>query len=200
MRNVRKSQNGSKVTDRFVLSIFVSCIRDETGDMVVRELQRLRGAVDFTWPPPDRFPGDVDLIVADLVDHMADRLPWVPGEATAALLVMLPAQETYDRREVTNCSPDAVVPRPFAAHAFRAAVDVARNQFHYIHRLRSRIARLDENLRASRDIERAKAIVKTLRGMDDNEAYAFIRHQAMERRVTVAAYASAIIDSHDMLN
>lgn len=181
------------------MSVIVSCERDQGGELAVRELQRARAVVSFVPPHPQLFPGDVDLIVTDFVSGLIDRLPWMPGEATAALLVLLPAHDGYDRKEVVDCTPDAVLGRPFTAHLFRTAVDVALSQFHYIQRLRLRIARLDENLKASREIERAKAILMARRELDEKAAYAFIRKQAMERRTTVAAVATAIIDSHEVL-
>ena len=182
------------------ISAFVSCERDDSAELVVRELQRLRAIVSFAWPQPAEFPGDVDLIVVDIADRIADRLPWMPGEATAALILLLPRTDAYDRQQVAHCTPDAVLGRPFPAHLFRTTLHVAMQQFQYIRRLRSRIARLDQNLKATREIERAKAILMARRQLDEDEAYAFIRKQAMERRTTVAAVASAIVDGHAMLS
>ena len=186
--------NGASIT------AFVSCERDESAELAVRELQRLRAVVSFAWPQPNEFPGDVDLIVADITDRIVDRLPWMPGEAKAALIVVLPRADGYDRQQVAHCTPDAVLGRPFSAHLFRSVLQVAMQQFQYIRRLRTRIARLDENLKATREIERAKAILMDRRHLDEDEAYAFIRKQAMERRTTVAAVASAIVDGHAVLS
>jgi AmiR/NasT family two-component response regulator len=181
------------------ISAFVSCERDESGELAVRELQRLRAAVSHAWPHPAAFPADVDLIVADFADHIADRLPWMPGEATAALILILPRADGYDRRQVGHCTPDAVIGRPLVAHVFRTTLQVAMQQFQYIRRLRTRISRLDDNLKSSREIERAKAILMNLRQLNEDQAYAFIRKQAMERRTTVAAVAAAIVDGHAVL-
>jgi AmiR/NasT family two-component response regulator len=76
---------------------------------------------------------------------------------------------------------------------------LARSQFRYEQRLRSKIERLDENLRSMRTVERAKAILMETRRMPENEAYAFIRRQAMDRRVSASAVAGAIVDSFELL-
>ena len=78
-------------------------------------------------------------------------------------------------------------------------VALARSQFDYTRRLRDRIERLDENLRTIRNVERAKAILISARGMNDEAAYKFLRSQAMDRRTTVNAIATAIIDSFELL-
>ena len=166
--------------------------------------------MSFAWPQPSEFPGNVDLIVADITDRIVDRLPWMPGEAKAALILVLPRADGYDRQQVAHSTPDAVLGRPFTAHLFRTALQVAMQQFQYIRRLRAQIARLDENLKATREIERAKAILMDRRYLDEEEAYAFIRKQAeayafirkqaMERRTTVATVAAAIVDGYVVLS
>ncbi len=75
---------------------------------------------------------------------------------------------------------------------------IARDRFHYIRRLKKRIDRLDETLRSTRDIERAKQMLMTSRDLSEQEAYDYLRRRAMKQRVSIAALASAVVDS-DML-
>jgi AmiR/NasT family two-component response regulator len=180
--------------------MLVAAEPDSEGQLLIRELQRLRCIVTHVWPIPDRLPGDVDVILAAYSEMLHERLPWVPGEATAALVVLLPQRGGYDVKTLRNCGPDAVLFRPWQMHHIVAAVEIARNQYQYIKRLRSRISRLDENIRAVRDIERAKTILVETRKMSEEDAYAFLRTQAMERRVSVAALASAFVDSYALVN
>lgn len=186
--------------DSSALSILVCCERDGEGDMLMREFGRTRARVTHMSPMPRPLPPDFDVIVADFSEGLADQLPWMPGEASAALILLLPQHGRYDERRVRDCSPDGVLFRPLQPHMVRTVLLTARSHFSYIRRLSTRIARLEEHLRAMRDIERAKTILMTSRQLGEDEAYAFIRQQAMERRITVAAYASAIIDSHKLLN
>jgi hypothetical protein len=55
----------------------------------------------------------------------------------------------------------------------------ARANFSIEHGLRARINRLDETLRSFRSVERAKNILMEKRKLDDEEAYHFMRRQAM---------------------
>jgi AmiR/NasT family two-component response regulator len=76
---------------------------------------------------------------------------------------------------------------------------LARAQFLYERRLRSRIDKLDETLRAFRSVERAKTILMQTRKLDEEEAYHFMRRQAMSRRISITAVAAAIVDSNELL-
>lgn len=180
--------------------ILVSVEPDDEGQFLVRELRRLRGEVRTLWPPPDRFPADAGMIVAAHEDRLVDRLPWVPGEASAALVLVLPQQEGYRLESLLACSPDGLLYRPFQGHQIRTVTIMAREQHLYLHRLRSRIGRLEDTIRAARDIEHAKSILMALRKVDEEEAYAILRRQAMRKRVSIAAVAISVIDSSDILN
>ena len=89
--------------------------------------------------------------------------------------------------------------RPFTTGTVLTSLAIARAQFLYEQRLRTRIDKLDETLRAFRSVERAKNILMEKRNLDEEEAYHFMRRQAMSQRISIGAVAAPIIDSHDIL-
>lgn len=181
------------------LEIVAACRRDEEGDALARELARSRGRVRRLWPLPARLPEDADILYCELVPELPHCLPWVPGQPTAALVAVMPAVQSPDLKLLRNCAPHAVLHRPFTAATVLTSLALARAQFLYERRLRSRIDKLDETLRAFRSVERAKTILMQTKKLDEDEAYHFMRRQAMNRRVSISAVAAAIIDSHDVL-
>ncbi len=181
------------------LSVLVAAERDAQVDLLLRELRRSASHVIHLFPVTDRLPAEHDIILADISLPLSDQLPWVPGEATAALILLLPENGQHSLKKLRACCPDAVLHRPFQPSAILTSLVIARSQFQFIRRLRSRIARLDENIKAIRDIERAKLIVMDMRRIGEDEAYAYLRSQAMERRTTVASFASHLVDSHQLL-
>lgn len=181
------------------LSVLVAAERDPQVDLLLRELRRAATHVVHLFPVADRLPAEHDVILAEFSPGLPDLLPWVPGEASAALIVLLPERVQYALGKLRDCCPDAVLHRPFQPAAIQTSLMLARSQFLFVRRLRSRIARLDENIKAIRDIERAKLIVMGARRIGEDEAYAYLRSQAMERRTTVAALASHLVDSHQLL-
>jgi AmiR/NasT family two-component response regulator len=181
------------------IDVAVVTERDEQGTLLTRELQRLRAAIRHIWPAPDLLPADADVLICDYAQDLARRLPWSPGDPKAALIVIVPQAEPIRPESLANAAPDAVLARPFTANAVLASLVLARGQFRYEQRLRDKIERLDENLRAMRTVERAKSILVCNRKISDDEAYSFIRSQAMERRVSVSSVAAAIVSSYELL-
>lgn len=181
------------------LEIVVALRRDDENEVLVRELLRTRSNVRRLWPLPARLPEDADVIFCELHPDLPQALPWVPGQPTSALVTVLPPAQAPDLVLLRNCAPHAVLHHPFSGNTVLASLMVARSQFLYERRLRTRIDKLDETLRAFRCVERAKAILMQTRKLEEDEAYHFIRRQAMNRRVSINAVASAMVDSHEVL-
>jgi len=181
------------------LSVIVVAPVDDQTSLLLRELQRFRMRVRQVWPMPESVPGDADVVYCEYCPDLARRLPWIPGDARSALVVIVPATESIQPEALSHATPNAVLPRPFTTNAVLSSLVLARSQFGYERRLRSKIEKLDENLRSMRTVERAKAILMATRQMPETEAYGFIRRQAMDRRVSASAVAAAIVDSFELL-
>jgi AmiR/NasT family two-component response regulator len=151
------------------------------------------------WPLPPRLPEAVDVMFCELVPELPQCLPWVPGQPMVALVVVTQAVQMPQLKVLRNCAPHAVLHRPFTTGTVLTSLAIARSQFLYEQRLRTRIDKLDETLRAFRSVERAKNILMKKRNLDEEEAYHFMRRQAMSQRITIGVVAAAIIDSHDIL-
>lgn len=181
------------------LEIGVATRRDELGEQLIRELQRTRARVHHLWPPPAQFPTTLDVIYCDLLPDLPQRLPWIPGESSAALVVIVPPNQPLDLGLLENSAPHAMIYSPITVQAVVASLTVAMSHFSYERRLRHRIEKLDDNLRTMRSVERAKTILMRTKNLREDEAYKHLRRQAMERRVTIGALATAIVDSQELI-
>lgn len=179
-------------------AVIVAPVDDQTG-LLLRELQRFRMRVRQVWPLPESVPGDADVVYCEYSPDLARRLPWIPGDARSALVVIVPQVEAIRPESLTHATPNAVLARPFTTNAVLSSLVLARSQFGYERRLRSKIEKLDENLRSMRTVERAKTILMATRQMQETEAYRFIRQQAMDRRVSASVVAAVIVDSFELL-
>jgi len=189
----------SMVQELADLSAVVVAPVDDQTSLLLRELQRFRMRVRQVWPMPESVPGDADVVYCEYCGDLARRLPWIPGDARSALVVIVPQAEPIQAEALSHATPNAVLSRPFTSNAVLSSLVLARSQFGYEKRLRSKIEKLDENLRSMRTVERAKAILMATRQMPETEAYSFIRRQAMDRRVSASAVAAAIVDSFELL-
>lgn len=181
------------------LDVVVSTERDGSGELLVRELQRTRARVRHLWPVPPLLPREADVIFCDLLPDLPDRLPWVPGEPAAALVVLTQPAVPLDLDLLRKSAPEAALHRPFTTVAILASLSLARSRFDYEQRLRGRIERLDGTLRVIRSVERAKVMLMSHRKLQENEAYEYLRSQAMERRISIGAMAAMVVDAYKVI-
>jgi AmiR/NasT family two-component response regulator len=181
------------------LNITLVCEPGAESMDLIRHLQRTRASVRHVWPVPETVGENTDLVLCEYVRGISRRLAWLPGESKAALILLLPQSGYYELKEVHAALPDAVLYRPYVSHMIDVALTLALDHFGYIRRQRLRIARLDENIKALRDIEKAKHVIMASRKVGENEAYRIMRDIAMERRTTIAAVAEKLVDSSNLL-
>lgn len=194
-------ERSSRQTERAgELNIAVIVERDDNGEFLIRELQRMRANVRHIWPAPAQIPLQFDAIFCALSNDLPQRIPWVPGEPSSALILVDDGKLPLNLKLIHNCAAHGLLHYPATSRMIQSVFMLAREHFQYERRLRSRIEKLDENLRTTRLVERAKVLLIQLKNLSEEEAYNFLRKQAMEKRVTIAAVASAIIDSHELLS
>lgn len=196
------AQQGKETASSFRfanMSVAVIVDRGDDGERLIRELQRARVRVQHIWPVPPQLPVDFDVIFCELTDDLPSRLPWVPGEPEAALVLVSTGKSPLDFALVRNCAAQSILHYPLQPAGVQSSLFLAREHFLYERRLRGRIDRLDENLRTMRSVERAKAIVMRMKNLNEEDAYHFLRRQAMERRVSIGSVANALIDSQEIL-
>ena len=182
----------------FTVAVIVE--RDDHGEFLIRELQRQRVTVRHIWPKPSQIPLQYDAIFCVLSDDLPQRIPWVPGEPSSALILVDDGKAPLNLKLIHNCAAHGLLHYPATARMIQSVLMMAREHFQYERRLRGRIDKLDENLRTMRLVERAKALLIRLKNLSEEEAYNFLRKQAMEKRVTIGAVAAAVIDSHELLS
>lgn len=175
------------------LRVTISCEPGDAADGWVRELRRSRMEVTVRAPSLGQFSPGMDILISDFSPNIAQMLPWEPGSAQSAFILLVPQNVQYDEGALLAAGPHGVLEKPFRASALRAACLIAWSQFRYERRLQDRISRLDENLRAIRDVERAKLILMNERKLDEAAAYKAMRDLAMKRQTTVASIADAIV-------
>lgn len=176
------------------IDIVVATERDGSGEALIRDLQRTRNRIRHIWPIPEMLPADTDVIFCDLVPSLSARLPWLPGAPKAALVALISPGMRIDLDLLRKTAPEAILHRPFSSPAILSCLLLARSRFTYERRLRGRLEKLDGTLRAMRSIERAKTILMKTRNIGEDEAYGYLRAQAMRQRLSVSAVATKIVD------
>ena len=178
--------------------LLVSAPSGET-QILFRHLQRTRAAVRHLWPAPERIGENADIVLCDYGPGLSQQLAWMPGEPESALIVVLPQNGHYSLEELQSACPDAVLYNPYQLHAVDTALMQALDHFGYGKRQRTRITRMEENVRAIRIIEKAKQAIMANNAVTEADAFQILRNMAMRKRESIAALAAKIVDSVEVL-
>jgi AmiR/NasT family two-component response regulator len=168
---------------------------DADGAKLARQLRRHGGRVEHLWPAPERLTEPVDLLFLVLDDETRPLAASLVESPRTAVIGLVGGPELRG-----GALPHALLFKPFELSAIAATVAVARGNFSYQRRLLGKVAKLEETLRSMRKVERAKAILMERRRIDEPTAYAFLRDQAMKKRVPIGVVASSVIDSNELLS
>ncbi len=181
------------------LRIWVVHPRDGDGDTLVRHLQRIGAHLTHLWPPPAQVIDGCELLFC-LLDQQTRALSASLIDA-ADLTVIGIADPTnpHTLPLLSDLNPHGVLARPVDPSALISCIAVAQSNARFQRRLRTKIAKLEERLRTIRKVDQAKAILMERRRIDEPRAFAFLREQAMLRRVPIGVVASLVVESNEVL-
>lgn len=182
------------------LSICVVVEPDADGEALIRDLQRTHASVQHIWPAPATFPVGFDVLFTELLEDLPARLPWSPGEFPLALCVIVRDRGKLSLGTLRDSTPHSTISLPLRRNDVEAALTIGIGQFQYERRLRARIDKLDDYIRAIRSVERAKAVIMARKQITEDEAYHYLRRQAMARRISIGELALAIVDTDELLS
>jgi AmiR/NasT family two-component response regulator len=182
------------------LRVVIAHPRDPDGETLLRHLQRLGCRVDHLWPTPDRLDADADLVFCLIEPETRPFCVSLTEKAHAALIGIVDPIHPKTMQLLADVNPLAVLTKPVGPAALLTNLVVARNNSRYQRRLQSKISKLEETLRSVRKVERAKTILMEQRHIDESEAYAYLREQAMKKRVPIGVIATVVVESNDVLS
>jgi AmiR/NasT family two-component response regulator len=182
------------------LHVVVAHPRDHDGDVLMRYLHSLGCHVEHLWPPADRNEVHCDLLFGLIDAQTRELLVAVAGSVATTIIGVIDSTSTSTLQLLRDIGPQAVLHKPFDPPAILANVVVARSNARYQKRLLGKIGKLEETLRSVRKVERAKAILMETHRLDESAAYAYLREQAMRKRVPIGVVAGVVVDSKEMLS
>jgi AmiR/NasT family two-component response regulator len=103
-------------------------------------------------------------------------------------------------KELLDTNAHGVLVRPIRPGGVLSTLVLALSHRSYEARLLGKVAKLEETLKARREIEKATRIIMKLRSLSEGEAYEFIRRQATAKRISTAAIATSIINAQTILS
>jgi len=141
------------------------------------------------------------LLVYFLLDpDQAAAMNWRGGELRATMIAIIDFENPTILKELLDSNAHGVLVRPIRPGGVLSTLVLASSHRNYEARLLGKVAKLEETLKARREIEKATRIIMKLRGLSEGEAYEFIRRQATAKRISTGAIATSIINAQTILS
>lgn len=171
--------------------------RDAEGETLSDQLRRIGCNVRGAWPAPTALPHDIDTVF-QLID--ADTVfPAASSEHPVTFIAIMEYENPTILRCLLDSNAHGVVNKPIRSFGVLSSLVLARSLRGYTRRLEGKVQKLEETLKARREVDKAVKILVVLKQVTDIEAYELIRGQATQKRMTMAEIASSIINAQEML-
>ncbi|WP_033820212.1 response regulator [Kitasatospora sp. NBC_00374] len=141
-----------------------------------------------------------DLAILDVKMPVLDGLSAAEQihEAHLAPVLMLTA---FSQRELVDRARDAgamaYIVKPFSKSDLVPAIEMAVSRYTEMRTLEEEIADLTQRLETRKLVDRAKSVLQTKFGLTEPAAFRWIQKTSMDRRMTMAAVAQAVIEEGD---
>jgi two-component system, response regulator PdtaR len=173
--------------------------RDAEGDALIDQLKRIGCNVRGVWPPPPVIPHDVDTVF-QFVDSSEDMVfPAGSNERELTLIAIVDYENPTILKRLLDSNAHGVVNKPIRSFGILSSLVLARSLRGYTRRLEGKVQKLEDTLKARRDVDKAVKILVVLKQISEFEAYELVRQQATQKRLTMAEIAASIINAQEML-
>jgi AmiR/NasT family two-component response regulator len=173
--------------------------RDAEGDALIDQLKRIGCNVRGLWPPPAEIPRDVDTVfhfveAAETPDFTASATDDGP-----TFVAIIDYENPTVLKRLLDSNAHGVVNKPIRPFGILSSLVLARSAHGYARRLQGKVQKLEETLKARRDVDKAVKILVALKKIGETEAYELIRQQATQKRLSMAQIAATIIGAQEVL-
>jgi two-component system, response regulator PdtaR len=173
--------------------------RDAESEALIDQLRRIGCNVKGVWPPPLTIPHDIDTVF-QLVETSEDTVfPTSSNDHPLTLVAIVDYENPTILKRLLDSNAHGVVNKPIRSFGILSSLVLARSLRGYTRRLEGKVQKLEETLKARRDVDKAVKILVGLKKVSEFEAYELIRQQATQRRVAMADIAASIINAQETL-
>jgi two-component system, response regulator PdtaR len=172
--------------------------RDAQGDALIDQLKRIGCNVRGMWPPPSEMPRDVDTVF-----HVVEaaETPALTASATddgPTFVAIIDYENPTVLKRLLDSNAHGVVNKPIRPYGILSSLVLARSVHGYTRRLEGKVQKLEETLKARRDVDKAVKILVALKQIGETEAYELIRQQATQKRLSMAEIAATIVGAQEV--
>jgi response regulator NasT len=138
-----------------------------------------------------------DLVVMDITMPVLDGLSaaeTIDKERLAPVVMLTAFAQPEFVQRATEAGAIAYVVKPFTPERLLPQIEVALSRHQQMLALENEIADQKEKMEARKVLERAKGLLQEKMKISEPEAFRWIQKASMDRRLTMAEVAQAVID------
>ncbi len=174
--------------------------RDQDGQDLTRQLERIGCQVQAFWPPLPEPPAGMDVVFMAISPDLVDAdFEWCHVDDSPPVIAVIAYENPTVIEAVLRVGAIATVASPVRSFGLLPVLVLARDLHVTLKKQKKRIAQLEAKLHGVRQITEAQDILCAQHGVNKDEAYRIIREQAMQKRVTAEEIARSIIHANEIL-
>ena len=178
------------------LKVLVIHPNDEQGSDICQHIERIGCTVRMVWPCPKHIKSNTDVVfIQTLQDHPFTEMPaWLKDEKHIPTVIAIVDYENPTvLQTVYEIGAHALVNTPVRPFGLLANLVIARAHWRKELVLGSRVHKLETKIRKIHSVEHAIAILERANNISREQAYEYIRSNAMKRRLTTEDVAEEIV-------
>lgn len=169
-------------------------------DTLCGGLRHSVGSVEPMWPGPNEIAFEIDIVVASVADLPSDSALYRLERKHHCLIGLVEEDNPTAFKGVVDLGAHALINRPTHPLSVVMALVLGLSIATYESRLRSKVAKFENNLRAAHTVERATRILARTLGIPEDQAYQRLRTKAMDRREPMHELATQVIKAQTILD
>jgi AmiR/NasT family two-component response regulator len=179
MRGTSTRSTPELLKDLRSLRVAVFHPRDNDGEQLIRQLQRIGCQVQAFWPLTAELnePFDVAFLAVNPETITLD-LPWIKSEDAPVRVAVVNYENPTIVDGMLRLGASAVIATPIRSFGVLSTLILARQLASDLRLQRKRVAKLESKLQSIRKITDAKGVLMNSRKISEEDAYAVIRDQA----------------------
>lgn len=185
------------------LNVAVMHPRDKNAEELIRQIHRIGCGHEAIWPIPGKIPENIDVLFVEVNEtnpkQIRPLLNKMKGDPPAIIAII-----DYENPSVLEglfeIGAHAVLTKPLRATGVMSAILMARQIWSENKKLHKDLGKVRARIDNIQKLTDAKFILMRHRGINDKDAYAIIRKQAMAKRATTLEIAQSIINADGILS
>ena len=181
------------------ISVVVVYPPGEDRDVLLEQIKRIGCRLTIVWPFPPAPPTGADVVMFQVSQELEGSSTWRATEVSSTLIALSDYESPTNLKLLLDTHAQGVITRPFRSSGILSTLVLARSAQGFQDRLQSKIRKLEETIKARRQIEKALRVLMDDQSMNEHQAYEHMRSRATSLRLTVAEVSSMVIEAHEAM-